>query len=312
MAVFSPIQLIASVPPLTRFFTVATASLSLFYLYLQWKSDATYPLPYLTLVPGTSLFYPWTFFTSVFVETTIYELVFTLICVTPCIRYLERLWATVTFSNIIAFGLNWIEFAVLRNADLFLYGMQYHGQMAVQIGVLVQLFGVFRARVKTLPMAYVTFSTVMCIIGFQCPFILIQFGWLVSWIWLRFYKKNTSETLSGGPTYGDRSETFALVNSFPPFLHTPITFLANTTYKYASRFGLIPSGGADLEANHSQPGTARAEAERRRAMALKALDQRLANPANTSTPAPSSRPHPQAVPDENEGGDLGTGGQATR
>ena len=73
MAVFSPIQLIASVPPLTRFFTVATASLSLFYLYLQWKSDATYPLPYLTLVPGTSLFYPWTFFTSVFVETTIYE-----------------------------------------------------------------------------------------------------------------------------------------------------------------------------------------------------------------------------------------------
>jgi hypothetical protein len=73
MAVFSPIQLIASVPPLTRFFTLATVLFSLFYLYLQWKSDATYPLPYLTLVPGTSLFYPWTFFTSVFVETTIYE-----------------------------------------------------------------------------------------------------------------------------------------------------------------------------------------------------------------------------------------------
>ena len=67
-------------------------------------------------------------------------------------------------------------------------------------------------------MAYVTFSTVMCILGFQCPFIVIQFGWLVSWIWLRFYKKNSTETLSGGPTYGDRSETFALVNSFPPLL----------------------------------------------------------------------------------------------
>src|ERR1700733_6342282 len=66
MAVFSPIQLIASVPPFTRFFTLTTVLLSLFYLYLQWKSDATYPLPYLTLVPGSSLFYPWTFFTSVF------------------------------------------------------------------------------------------------------------------------------------------------------------------------------------------------------------------------------------------------------
>jgi hypothetical protein len=47
-------------------------------------------------------------------------------------------------------------------------------------------------------------------------------------------------------------------------ISTPITFLANTTYKYASQFHLIPSGGTDLEANHSQPGSARAEAERRR------------------------------------------------
>jgi hypothetical protein len=88
-----------------------------------------------------------------------------------------------------------------------------------------------------------------------------------------------------------------------------------------------------LEANHSQPGSARAEAERRRyvfsssplsvdvdflfrAMALKALDQRLANPANTSSAAQSSRPHPPTTPpklettktpDEDEGGDLGTG-----
>ncbi|KAI0308157.1 DUF1751-domain-containing protein [Multifurca ochricompacta] len=342
MAVFSPIQLITSVPPVTRSFTAATVLLSFFYIYLQWRSEIVYPVPYLTLVPGSSLFYPWTFFTSVFVEVTIYELIFTLIMVPPCLRYLERLWGgietikfivvTVTFANIIAFAVNWIEFAVLRNADLFLYGMQYHGQMALQVGVLVaftqlipehqvQLFGVIRARVKTLPMAYVTLSTVMCIVGFQCPFIVIQFGWFVSWIWLRFYKKNTSETLSGGPTYGDRSETFALVNSFPPFLHTPITFLANTTHKYASQFHLIPSAGADLEANHTQLGSTRAEAERRRAMALKALDQRLANPANTSStvqaPRPpsstsSSKAETTKIPDEHEGGDLGTAGKASR
>jgi hypothetical protein len=123
-----------------------------------------------------------------------------------------------------------------------------------------------------------------------------------------------------------------------PHLSTPVTFLSNTTYNYASRFHLIPSGGADLEANHSQPGSARAEAERRRfvsssplqdadiylvfrAMALKALDQRLANPANTSSPAQSSRPQqstappkPEATktPDESEGGDLGTSGRASR
>ncbi|KAI9444852.1 DUF1751-domain-containing protein [Lactarius indigo] len=342
MAVFSPLQLVASIPPVTRSFAAATLLFSLFYLYLQWRIGAEYSLPYLTVVPGSSLFYPWTFFTSVFIETSIFELILTLVIIPPCLRYLERLWggvetikfiaAVVTFSNIIAFCVNWIEFALLRNADLFLYGMRYHGQMALQVGVLVaftqiipehqvQLFGVIRARVKTLPMAYVTFSTIMCIIGFQCPFIVIQFGWLVSWIWLRFYKKNSSETLNGGPTYGDRSETFALVNSFPPFLHTPITFLANTTHKYASRFHLIPSAGADLEANHAQPVNTRAEAERRRAMALKALDQRLANPASTPSTAQPSRPQPPAgsskpettkTPDEHEAGDLGASGKTSR
>jgi hypothetical protein len=64
-------------------------------------------------------------------------------------------------------------------------------------------------------MAYLTFSTIMCLIGFQCPYIIIQFAWLFSYLWLRFYKKNAMEI--GTTTYGDRSETFAFVQWFPPF-----------------------------------------------------------------------------------------------
>lgn len=66
-------------------------------------------------------------------------------------------------------------------------------------------------------MAYLTFSTVMVFVGFQCPYIVIQFGWFVSWIYLRFYKRNT-DIGSGIDSYGDRSETFALTSWFPPFL----------------------------------------------------------------------------------------------
>ncbi|KAF9814524.1 hypothetical protein IEO21_05075 [Rhodonia placenta] len=306
---FSPAQFVAAVPPATRGFTAATVGFSLLYYILRWTGGDAFAAPYLVLVPGSSIFYPWTFLTSVFVETTIIELIFSLLVIPASLRYLERLWgavellkfiaATVTISNIIAFGLNWIEFIVFRSPT-FLYGQQYHGQMALQIGILVafrqiipehqvQLFGVLKARVKTIPMAYVTFSTVMCILGFQCPFIVIQFGWLVSYIWLRFYKKNVGD-LSGGPLYGDRSETFAFVTWFPPVLHGPLTLLANTAYGLASKFHLIPLSGGDVESGgYAQvPGGARAEAERRRAMALKALDQRLASGA--SSPAPPQRP----------------------
>ncbi|PCH33974.1 DUF1751-domain-containing protein [Wolfiporia cocos MD-104 SS10] len=292
---FSPAQLVATIPLATRIYTAATVGFSLLYYVLYWTGGDNFAAPYLVLIPGSSIFYPWTFLTSALVETTIIELIFTLLVIPASLRYLERLWGAVellkfiavsiTVSNVIAFGLNWLEYMVLKN-PLFLYGQQYHGQMALQIAVLVafrqiipehqvQLFGVLKARVKTLPMAYVTFSTVMCILGFQCPFIVIQFGWLVSYIWLRFYKKNAVD-LSGGPLYGDRSETFAFVTWFPPFIHGPITLLGNTAHSLASRFHLIPSSG-DIEAAYAPlPGGARAEAERRRAMALKALDQRLA------------------------------------
>ncbi|KAF9245784.1 hypothetical protein BU15DRAFT_85475 [Melanogaster broomeanus] len=296
MAILStPLQYLTSIPPVTRAFTAATLAASSLYFWIWWTTGSTY-IPWLTLVPGSSLFYPWTFATSALVEVSILELIVTMAVIPASLRYFERLlsWFCVTVPNLIAFAFNWIEFVATRDADLFLYGMQYHGQMALFTGILVaftqlipehqvQIFGLFRARVKSLPMAYLTFSTVMTLIGFQCPYIIIQFGWFVSWIYLRFYKRST-DTVSGTSTYGDRSETFALTSWFPPFLHTPLSALGNAVHGVATQFHLIPTSVPhDIESGYSQlPGGARAEAERRRALALKALDQRLANSANNS------------------------------
>ncbi|KAJ8597627.1 DUF1751-domain-containing protein [Rhizopogon salebrosus TDB-379] len=329
MAILStPLQYISSVPPVTRFFTAATLASSILYFWIRWSTGSVM-LPYLTMVPGTSLFFPWTFATSALVEISIIELIATLLVIPASLSYFERLWGTVetvkfivvcvTGPNIIAFAFNWIEFAVTRNPDM-LYGMQYHGQMALLISLLVaftqvipehqvQILGFIKARVKRLPMAYLTFSTVMTLLGLQCPYILIQFGWFVSWIYLRFYKRNVGDSL-GGVTYGDRSETFTLTSWFPPFLHTPLSMLGNTSFKLATRFHLIPTSVPhDIESGgYSQvPGGARAEAERRRALALKALDQRLANSSIGSPPnsgpsqAQSSRPSAAvAAPVQNE------------
>ena len=71
---------------------------------------------------------------------------------------------------------------------------------------------------QNLPILYLTISCILSIIGFQCPWILVQFGWFFGWVYLRFYKKNPNDTLGGQDTYGDRSETFSLVSWFPPFL----------------------------------------------------------------------------------------------
>lgn len=308
----SPITFIQGIPSVTRYFTVATITTSLLYAWLNWKAIDHNPA-YLVLIPGSSYIFPWTLVTSALVEISILELIFTLIVVPPSLRYLERLWGaseTIKFiivcvgaSNIIAFAFNWIEYIATRS-ELFLYGMQYRGQMALQIAVAVaftqlipehqiQLFGIYRVRVKTVPMVLLTLSTILCFIGLQCPWIVIQFGWFVSWIYLRFYKKNTSD--SGVDTYGDRSETFALVSWFPPFLHRPLSALGNFVHRLANRFHLIPAVH-DVESNgyNPLPGGARAEAERRRALALKALDQRLAAGSGTLSPGPS-RP-PSATP----------------
>ena len=108
----------------------------------------------------------------------------TIIFIPPSLRYFERLWGTVetikfivvtiVVSNVIAFGLSWIEYFVFQNPAFACVcpitcverglpfprsGIQYHGQMALQAGIMVaftqaipehqiQILGVFKARVK--------------------------------------------------------------------------------------------------------------------------------------------------------------------
>ena len=139
----SPVQYVASTPPVTRAFAAVTVVLSLLYYWVSWSSNDPYAVPYLILVPGTSIIYPWSFFTAGLVETSLIEvcnvicsilgslmrllpqLVVTILVIPPSLRYFERLWGTaetikfiavtIVASNIIAFGLSWIEYFVFQN-----------------------------------------------------------------------------------------------------------------------------------------------------------------------------------------------------
>ncbi|CAO1615558.1 unnamed protein product [Parajaminaea phylloscopi] len=321
MAVVNLASSIASIPIATRIlsllvlcFSALVALLRLFrteeglHVITFTRADSAIAFPWLVIVPGVSFWYPWTLVTAAFCETSFLEFIVTAISLPLAGRYLERIWGPVelvrftliivVLSNVIAWFIAFVIFAVLRSEAAF-YGTQYHGLEALQTGFLVAfaqlipdhqvqlLKGRVSIRVRDLPMLYVTFSNVACLVGYPSPFILIQFGWLISWAYLRFYRWNPD---SG--TRGDRSEAFCLVNWFPPFLHTPVTFISNTLHGIFLRLKLIPAfqydyvnasdleyglnGGAGANAG-AAPVSARAEAERRRAMALKALDHRVAS-----------------------------------
>jgi hypothetical protein len=72
MATLSLPAAVFSIPPVTRFFLVATLAFTLLYVWLRWQFMLEYN-PYLALIPGSSIFYPWTFVTSGLLESTIVE-----------------------------------------------------------------------------------------------------------------------------------------------------------------------------------------------------------------------------------------------
>lgn len=160
------------------------------------------------------------------------------------------------------------------------------------------LKGVVKVRVKRFPSMFLLVHTV-CGLIFRAdkPPVMAWLGFLVSWTFLRFYKMQVD--LSGLTTgsvsiRGDASETFAFAYFWPDFVQPPIAAFAGRIYKALTALRICtPFAAQDIESSND-PFTAlgesgrrtmlspegrregrKEEAERRRALALKALDQRL-------------------------------------
>ncbi|GAA5845030.1 hypothetical protein JCM9279_005410 [Rhodotorula babjevae] len=323
-----------SLPPATRALTLTLVAGSLLFLLLRLSvtphdlksifgatGDVSLVFPWLVLVPGKVYRAPWTLLTSAFVETNLVEFLLSALTLPLAARYLERVWGavevlkfvvvTIVASNIITCVVSVVEAIVLGNKELFLYGTSYHGLMALQVGFLVaftqlipehqvQIFGgLAKVRVKSLPMLYVTFSNIACVLGYISPYILIQFGWLAAWFYLRFFKYN-----EGVDFRGDRSETFAFHNWFPPFIQKYVQAAAGFAFSLAVKFHLLPAWGLDPESGvpgsgsgYTQvPGGQRAEAERRRQLALEALDRRMQAPPTNGAALTGLEPQAQGPP----------------
>jgi len=154
--------------------------------------------------------------------------------------------------------------------------------------------------IHTLTIIILSLTTVLS----AAALLLVTNGFITSWVYLRFYKTTLPDLETSQPTSlrGDASETFAFAEFFPDPVKPAITTLSNQVYNVLVSLNIctpfsqadVSSSRADNYAQRGASGGARAEAERRRALALKALDQRL-NAATAGSSKPQASP-PQMPP----------------
>lgn len=199
------------------------------------------------------------------------------------------------------------------------------GGIAIQAGFLVsfkQLVpehtvaiakGLIRMRVKHFPAIFLAANTISGIVlGTETAMFQAYFGFMTAWIYLRFYRISPSlsstATGDGSVIRGDASDTFAFAHFFPEPVHTPVGALAEGIYNTLVVLNVCtPFSDRDIDAGNEQAnaraeeglpsimnpnsrggrgGATRAEAERRRALALEALNQRLQAARGSSSAAP--------------------------
>jgi hypothetical protein len=180
----------------------------------------------------------------------------------------------------------------------------------------VTLFkGIVSLRVPRFPLIHIItiFALTLTPLLSSASLFLALNGFLVSWTYLRFYKSAFPdlEAQQSTPLRGDASETFAFAEFFPQPIKPLIAGISDQIYTVLVSLKICtPFSAADVSASRGEtivqrgtPGTARAEAERRRALALKALDQRLhaatAAPSKSKPPPPTTGPSVQVQPQPN-------------
>ncbi|KAG0216087.1 hypothetical protein BGX28_005982 [Mortierella sp. GBA30] len=274
----------------------------------------------LAMVPVSAPYRFWTFATAAFFERSIIQASFendfaiNTVILLGSGKYLERAWGSREFFKFLAvtsvgsmLGVYFtclFEYIVRGNEDL-LYGTQAYGLTCVLAGFLVgfkqlvpehlvTLWGVFSVRVKTLPMFFTIFMIVESLISrSQIQLMMAIYGLFIAWVYSRFFKVQDG-------IRGDRSETFSFASFFPESAQGPVKAVSNVVFGILVRLHICSPLGIGASFQHdlenpqmsgsilpmTQPASLRAEAERRRALALKALDMRLHAAAGNSASLP--------------------------
>jgi membrane associated rhomboid family serine protease len=173
--------------------------------------------------------------------------------------------------------------------------------------------GFVKMRVKHFPAVFLLANTISGLVfGTDTAAIFAWVGLVTFWVYLRFFKRQpdlSGTTTSGKGIKGDASETFAFATFFPDRIQPPIAAVCDQIFILFCNMKLcvpfseeaIVSGNEQVAArgegglpsllNQGKGAKGmgkREEAERRRALALKALDQRLTASSGRAAPLPAA------------------------
>lgn len=261
---------------------------------LSFVVDTVYAL---AVTPGYLFppnFWIWTLVTHPVVEYHIWDVAVSLSTVVLAGRLLEPLWgalelliffAVVNVSVGILGGLSYLlTYITTFNLD-YLFRVHIHGMLGFLGGVLVALkqtmgditvLKVPQVRMRVVPMLLLLAFGVLNLTPLVETNMLASYGFgiLSSWVYLRFYQKHSRGR-------GDMSDHFAFATFFPEILQPAVAMIANLIHsilvkvkvcrKTVKRYDV----GAPSSITISLPGTDPQDAERRRQIALKALNERL-------------------------------------
>ncbi|XP_067907448.1 transmembrane protein 115 [Heterodontus francisci] len=239
-------------------------------------------------------FWVWTLLTHAVVENHIWDVGIGLGAVVVAGRLLEPLWgalelliffAVLNVSVGILGGLSYLlTYVATFNLD-YLFTVRIHGMWGFVGGVLVALkqtmgdtvvVKVPQVRMKDVPMMLLVIIGALRLTMLFSSSLLASYGFgvLSSWVYLRFYQKH-------GRGRGDMSDHFAFATFFPEILQPLVSMVANVIYSLLVKIRICKKTvkrydvGAPSSITISLPGTDPQDAERRRQLALKALNERL-------------------------------------
>jgi len=275
--------------------------------------------------PG--LFFPpkfriWTFATHSFMETHWWHALVDIIIINLYGKLLEPLWGTIEMINFyllvntvagIATSFIYVLLYGLTFDPTFLFEIRIHGlpgyiaafsvavKQIMPDHVLLNL-PLGKIRNRHVPILVLILAIIVNIFGGVSgtyPW-LFGMGLLTSWTYLRFYQKHNNKTT------GDSADHFMFASFFPEPISPVVAVVANTIFSLLVRMKICkrqvhrynmaaPSGSITV----SLPGTNAEDAERRRQIALKALNERLSK-MEESTPSWPSMDDDEATTSSSE------------